>query len=166
MLGPIGLVRAVNACDDDVTNEHADGTNDKESLATELVEEEHGWECKQDLEDTSHTGGKEGDSRRREAKGAEDLRCVVENGIDSSELLEDHDPATDSETLEDVGSEKYPAKIPGQQPCNLLATTLNNSLPWCKNTTLANLLLLGLAIEENGRLDLEIFGVEKRVLSR
>ncbi|KAG9526877.1 sugar transporter, partial [Aureobasidium melanogenum] len=147
VLRPVSLVGTVDTCDDDMADEHANCTNNKESLATELVEEEHCWECEENLKNTSHTRGKKGDGCRGETEGAENLRCVVKNCIDTRELLEDHDPATDSKTLENVGCEENP-----------------NLLPWCKNTTLTNLLLLSLSVEKDGRLDFKIFSVEKRIL--
>jgi hypothetical protein len=72
------------------------------------------------------------------------LRSIVQDGIDASELLEDHDPAANRQTLEHVGSEE--------------------SLPRSQGTASTDLLGLGLLVEENGGFDFEVLGNDERII--
>lgn len=143
-LVPLGLVDTLNGSDNDVADEHANGTDNQESLTTELVQEEDGRKSEGDLQDTSDTGSEEISGSGRETERLEDLRSVVQNSVDTSELLENHHTTSQEDTLDHVGSEE--------------------GLPRCKDTTAANQLGLGLFVEHNGSLDFQELGSEKRVL--
>lgn len=143
--GPRVLEGAVDGGDDDVADAHADGADDEEGLASEVVEEEDGGEREDDLEDAGHARREQLGGHVGEAEGAEDLGRVVEDGVDAGELLEDHDPAADIETLEHVWREEG---FPGPE------------------FGFAVQFEVGLLVEHDGGLDLEVFRLEEGGVGR
>lgn len=83
---------------------------------------------------------------RTEPERLEDLWRVVQDGIDTGELLEDHDPATNSESLQHVWGKQSPD---GSRP----ALTLFQ-IRFC------------LLVEHDSGLDLEVLSSEKRIRFR
>lgn len=144
VLVPLRLVDTLNGGDDDVADEHTNGTDNQESLTTEPIQEEDSGEGEDNLQDTSDTGSKQISGGGRETETLEDLRSIVQDGIDTGELLEHHHTTSQEDTLDHVGSEE--------------------SLPWGKDTTTANQLSLGLFVEHDSSLDFQELGSEERVL--
>ena len=132
----------VDCCYNDMADTHSHRTGDQERLASKVVQEEDSGEGEDDLEDTGHTCGEEFSGDGGEAECTEDLRSVVQNCVDTSELLEYHDPAADIESLEHIGREQG---FPGPKLCV--------SVQFC----------LSFFVEEDGDLDFEVFGAEERV---
>lgn len=145
VLVPLGFVDTLNGSDDDVADEHTNSTGNQESLTTKSVQEEDGRKSEDDLQDTSNTGSEKISGSGRETERLEDLRSIVQNSVDTSELLANHHTTSQDDTFEHVGSEK--------------------GLPGSKETTAANQLSLGLFVEHNGSLDLQEFGRNERVMS-
>lgn len=141
---PLGLVDTLDSGHDNVTNEHANGTDNQEALTAELVQEADSRESEDDLQDTSDTSSQESGLCGGETETAEDLRSVVQDGVDTSELLANHSSATEHQTLEHVGGEQ--------------------SLPWGESTAGANELTLSLLVEHDGGLDLKEFSLQQRVV--
>lgn len=66
-------------CDDDVAHAHAGGSDNKEGLTSEFVEEQHSGNGEEDLQNTSHTSGEQVGGCGRETEALKDLRGVVED---------------------------------------------------------------------------------------
>lgn len=144
VLVPLGLVDTLNGSDDDVADEHTNSADNQESLTTELVQEEDGRKSEEDLQDTSDTGSEEISGSGRETERLEDLRSIVQNSVDTSELLANHHTTSQDDTLEHVRSEE--------------------GLPGSKETTTADQLSFGFFVEHNGSLDFQELSSEERVL--
>lgn len=94
------LERAVHGGDDQVADAHPDGAGNQERFAPEAVEEEHGREGEDDLEDAGHASGEEVGGDGGEAEGLEDLRGVVQDGVDSYEWLVHTEVLSDRSTYQ------------------------------------------------------------------
>lgn len=132
---PVILVNTLDSSDNDVANEHAGSTDNQESFTTELVKPQNSRHSEDDLQDTGHTSSEESLLGGGETETLENLGSVVEDGIDTSELLANHGSAAEPQTLEHVGSKQ--------------------SLPGTQTTSRANKLCLTLLVEHNSSLDLE-----------
>lgn len=83
MSRPGVLEGAVNCSDNDVANTHSNSANNQECLTAKVIQEQDRGEGEDDLEASSHTGGKEIRGDGCEAKGLEDLGSVIQNGINT-----------------------------------------------------------------------------------
>ena len=61
---------------------HANSSDDQEGLTPKVIEPEDRRQSKGDLEDASHTGGQQLNSDGGETESLEDLRRVVQDGVD------------------------------------------------------------------------------------
>lgn len=73
--------------DDDVTGRHADGANDEYRFAAELVDVHNSRDGGEEHGDTDDAGGQERDGVGRHAEFVEDLRGVVQDGVDTLNIV-------------------------------------------------------------------------------
>lgn len=52
-------------------------------MLTYLVDEEHGWDCGQDVDDADHASSKQGNGVVREAEILKYDRCVVDDRVNT-----------------------------------------------------------------------------------
>lgn len=100
---PVILVETLNGSNDDVTEEHANGTDNQEGLTTKLVKPKDGGHGEDNLQDTGHTSSQESLLGGGETETLEDLGRIVEDGVDTGELLANHSSAAQEQTLQHVG---------------------------------------------------------------
>lgn len=90
--------------DNDSDNDHANGHNGrsghKHRLSAKLVEEEDGWDGHDKVDDTNDTGCKKGNCGASETDRLEDLGSIVDQSVDTDELLEEHDSTSKEKTKE------------------------------------------------------------------
>ena len=141
---PLVLVDTLDSGDNNVAQEHANGTSNEESLTAELVKPEDSGQSEGNLQDTSHTSSEEILLGRGESETLENLRSIVQNSVDTSELLANHGSAAQEKTLEHVGGKE--------------------SLPGTQTTTSSNQLGLALLVEHDSSLDFEELGADDGVV--
>jgi len=83
-----------------VAGSHAESTNDQSGFASPTINPHNGGNSCDKHDNADNTRRQQADGGGAEAKVLEDLRRVVENGVDTRPLLEEHSHSCDNDTLE------------------------------------------------------------------
>lgn len=99
---PLVVELGVDNAGDDHGNPHDDRTDDEHWLATDLVDEWHGGDGRDEEDDARDTTSEESQGPGSQAEALENVRRVVNDGIDSAPSLEEHDEPCRGDSLEVV----------------------------------------------------------------
>ena len=69
---------------------HGDGAEGQDGLAAQAVDVQDRWNRGHEHDDADDAGGEQTGGIGAQAERAEDLRRVVEDGVDASPLLKEH----------------------------------------------------------------------------
>ena len=97
---PVVLEAGDDTGDDEMAGGHADGTADEDGLTTQLVDVHDGGDGGEEHDDSDDTCGEQVDRVARQAETREDGRRIVQDGVDTSPLLEEHGKCGNSDALE------------------------------------------------------------------
>jgi len=86
---PLVPVATDETSNDDVARRHTNSARDQDRLAAKLVDVHDGWDGGNPHDNTNDTSSKQRDGVSRKAESLEDLGGVVEDGVDTSPLLEE-----------------------------------------------------------------------------
>lgn len=92
---PILFVDTGQSSNDNIAGAGPKSTNDSQRPSSQLVDDNEADSNSDELKDIKDTRQDEGHLIRL-SNGAEKRRCVVDEGVDTRELLEEADPASDS----------------------------------------------------------------------
>lgn len=116
-----------DAGDDDMTDQHTKSTCHQKLPASPSVNEEYSREGEKKIDNTEDASSEERSSRPVQSKPPKDCWSIVDNCINSSELLEEHEDTTQGETTEktSVGEQhahfrdvKHEARLSREQLCS------------------------------------------------
>lgn len=149
----VGVPSVLELTEDDSNDEmaksHTDGTGDENWLATSFVDPKNSWNSGDEHDDTDDTGRKEGGGVGILTELLENAWCVVENSVDTSELLEEHSDGGNNHTLE-----HWPG---GEERTKVESLKLDGSSPVATLRKLWELALQSALLEEGLRLNLKEF---------
>ena len=100
MVLPRVLIETRENCNDKVAGSHEEGAGDEDGLPAGLIDPYDGRNGREEHHNAYHTGGEKRDGVACQAEVPEDERCVVENGVDTGPLLEEHGQRPNGNTVE------------------------------------------------------------------
>lgn len=106
MVFPVVLALGHNDGDDDHGAEHANRPSQQEGLPSNSIYDHNGRNSRQHVDDADDPGSKKGNTTRIQAKALENRRSIVNDGVNSTPLLEEHDETGNGYTLEIVPGAK------------------------------------------------------------
>lgn len=105
VLNPLAVVLAHNTGHDHVRNTHSNTSEDRKFATSNLIKEEKSWNTSNELADVDHTAENKGHLVVLAESSKED-GCVVDESVDTRELLEERDGECHSSASDVLGLEK------------------------------------------------------------
>lgn len=100
MTWPIILKKSGDDGHDDHTDRHHDRSNHQCHLSTDDIQQEDGRDRHDKVDDAHDTRGQESDRVACQTDRLKNLGGIIDEGIDTRELLKEHDAAADSQAIE------------------------------------------------------------------
>lgn len=94
-----GSVGSSEGCDDELTDGHVEGTTDQHPSSTNSLHEEEGWDGHDDIDDVGGNGEEVGVAG---SGGGKESSTVVEDEVDTSELLHSLETSTSDNSEQDL----------------------------------------------------------------
>lgn len=93
---------ADDSCNNNMAYEHTKSTRHEEFPSSPSINEEHSWESEDKVNDSKDSSSQKRSGSSIQSKPGEDGWCVVNNGVNAAELLEEHENATQGKTAEEA----------------------------------------------------------------
>ena len=100
MRSPVLAKGAEDGGDDEVTDSHPRRTRQHDRFAAKLVDVENSRDGGEEHGHTDNTRGEQAGGIAGSSQGGEDGGCIVQDGVDASELLEEHRDGGDDDAAE------------------------------------------------------------------
>ena len=115
MLSPGVFIHSVQCTNYQVSNGHIDSTDDQYLPATPSIQKHDGRNRGKEIDDSDDSGSQEIDRVTSETNGGENLRSIVDDCVNTCELLNDLEQAGDNETsVEMADNEQFLILFHGQ----------------------------------------------------